>query len=66
MSGAVLRVQGYKELHVSLYQALVLLLFNDSAEMSLEDVEASTKIEVRRLPSRQEISCGRGHYHSGL
>ena len=43
-------MQGYKELHVSLYQALVLLLFNDSAEMTLDEVQDNTQIEVRSRP----------------
>lgn len=38
--------QGRKELQVSLFQGLVLLLFNDADEMLLEDIKAGTNIEV--------------------
>ncbi|XP_043219295.1 cullin-4B-like [Amphibalanus amphitrite] len=51
---------GYKELHVSLYQALVLLLFNDSTELTLEEVQASTKIEKDELRRTvQSLACGK-------
>lgn len=39
-------LQGKKELQVSLFQGLVLLLFNDCNEISLEDIKAATNIEV--------------------
>lgn len=38
--------QGRKELQVSLFQGLVLLLFNDADEILLEDIKAGTNIEV--------------------
>lgn len=41
-----LTFQGRKELQVSLFQALVLLLFNDSEQLSLEEVKTGTNIEV--------------------
>lgn len=37
---------GPKELQVSLFQTLVLLLFNSSEELPLEEIKASTNIEV--------------------
>jgi hypothetical protein len=39
-------LQGKKELMVSLFQALVLLLFNNADELSLEEVKTFTNIEV--------------------
>lgn len=38
--------QGPKDLQVSLFQSLVLLLFNESNEMSLEEIFQATNIEV--------------------
>lgn len=38
--------QGLKDLQVSLFQSLVLLLFNDSDSLTLEEILALTKIEV--------------------
>ncbi|CAH1716368.1 unnamed protein product [Chironomus riparius] len=38
--------QGPKDLQVSLFQSLVLLLFNDCNEMSLEEILQATNIEV--------------------
>jgi cullin 4 len=38
--------QGPKDLQVSLFQSLVLLLFNDCDEMSLEEIFQATNIEV--------------------
>ena len=37
---------GYKELSVSLYQAVVLLLFNDAVEISFTDIMAQTRMGV--------------------
>lgn len=42
----ILLLQGKKELMVSLFQALVLLLFNNSDELSLEELRTFTNIEV--------------------
>lgn len=39
-------LQGKKELQVSLFQALVLLLFNTADELSLDEIRAATAIEV--------------------
>lgn len=39
-------LQGKKELQVSLFQALVLLLFNDGDNLSFEDIKTTTNIEV--------------------
>jgi hypothetical protein len=39
-------LQGKKELMVSLFQALVLLLFNNADELSLEELRTFTNIEV--------------------
>ena len=36
------RPQGKKELHLSLYQAMVLLLFNKADEMGYKDIEEAT------------------------
>ena len=38
--------QGNKELVVSLFQALVLLMFNHMDDISLEEIRAATNIEV--------------------
>lgn len=43
----VVSLQGNKELQVSLFQALVLLLFNEVDELSYEDIRSQTSIEVR-------------------
>lgn len=42
-------LQGNKELQVSLFQALVLLLFNEGDEISYEDIRTQTSIEVSKL-----------------
>ncbi|KAL7052093.1 hypothetical protein ACKWTF_004764 [Chironomus riparius] len=55
--------QGPKDLQVSLFQSLVLLLFNDCNEMSLEEILQATNIEVsfdgelRR--TLQSLACGK-------
>ncbi|XP_005176013.1 cullin-4A [Musca domestica] len=51
---------GPKELMVSLFQALVLLLFNDRDTLSYEEILAATNIEsgeLRRI--LQSLACGR-------
>lgn len=51
---------GVKELQVSLYQALVLLLFNDKTEYSLEQIQWMTEIEAVELNrTLQSLACGR-------
>ncbi|XP_054266080.1 cullin-4A-like [Macrosteles quadrilineatus] len=52
--------QGRKELQVSLFQALVLLLFNYQDEISLEEIKAGTNIEDGELRrTLQSLACGR-------
>ncbi|XP_073989923.1 cullin 4 isoform X1 [Rhodnius prolixus] len=51
---------GKKELQVSLFQALVLLLFNESSEMALEEIKAATNIEDGELRrTLQSLACGK-------
>lgn len=52
--------QGKKELMVSLFQALVLLLFNSSDELSLEELRTFTNIEDGELRrTLQSLACGK-------
>lgn len=44
--------RGEKELSVSLYQALVLLLFNDEIEMGFSDIKERTRIGTLLSRSR--------------
>ncbi|XP_044736413.1 cullin-4B [Chrysoperla carnea] len=49
-----------KELQVSLFQALVLLLFNNADELSLEEVRSNTGIEDTELRrTLQSLACGK-------
>jgi hypothetical protein len=41
--------QAIKEFHVSLYQALVLLLFNEHKDLSYKDIQEQTKIRLYYL-----------------
>jgi len=51
---------GKKELQVSLFQALVLLLFTETDEISYEDIKISTAIEDGELRrTLQSLACGR-------
>ncbi|KAF9460280.1 Cullin family-domain-containing protein [Collybia nuda] len=51
---------GSKELSVSLFQALVLLLFNTSTELSYLEIEEQTKIEDAELRrTLQSLACGK-------
>ncbi|XP_015123952.1 cullin-4A [Diachasma alloeum] len=51
---------GNKELQVSLFQALVLILFNDSDDLSLEEIKAATNIEDGELRrTLQSLACGK-------
>ncbi|XP_045496375.1 cullin-4A isoform X2 [Colias croceus] len=53
-------LQGNKELQVSLFQALVLLLFNDGNNLSFEDIKATTNIEEGELRrTLQSLACGK-------
>lgn len=52
--------QGNKELQVSLFQALVLLLFNDGDNLSFEDIKNTTNIEAGELRrTLQSLACGK-------
>ncbi|KAJ2948016.1 hypothetical protein O0L34_g9811 [Tuta absoluta] len=52
--------QGNKELQVSLFQALVLLLFNGGDSLSFEEIKASTNIEEGELRrTLQSLACGK-------
>ncbi|RNA41656.1 cullin-4A [Brachionus plicatilis] len=49
-----------KEFHVSLYQALILLLFNNKDEVPYEEILESTKIEESELKrTLQSLACGK-------
>lgn len=51
---------GTKELSVSLFQAAVLLEFNDASERSFADLRAATGLEERELRrTLQSLACGR-------
>jgi cullin-4 len=51
---------GDKELSVSLFQATVLLLFNDEEKLSLPEIVAATGLEDRELRrTLQSLACGR-------
>uniref|UniRef100_F6RJJ1 Cullin-4B n=1 Tax=Xenopus tropicalis TaxID=8364 RepID=F6RJJ1_XENTR len=52
--------QGKKELQVSLFQTLVLLMFNEGDEFSLEEIRQATGIEDSELRrTLQSLACGR-------
>uniref|UniRef100_A0A7N4PHA9 Cullin-4B n=1 Tax=Sarcophilus harrisii TaxID=9305 RepID=A0A7N4PHA9_SARHA len=52
--------EGKKELQVSLFQTLVLLMFNDGKEFSVEDIKQATGIEDGELRrSLQSLACGK-------
>ncbi|KAJ8031251.1 Cullin-4B [Holothuria leucospilota] len=54
------KVSSIKELQVSLFQSLVLLLFNEADEYSLEDIEEATHIEKSELTrTLQSLACGK-------
>lgn len=49
-----------KELQISMFQALVLLLFNDKLEWTYEEIKNATKIEKGELKrTLQSLACGR-------
>lgn len=53
-------IQGNKELQVSLFQGLVLLLFNESDHLLLEDIKSATNIEDSELRrTLQSLACGK-------
>ncbi|XP_046995069.1 cullin-4A [Schistocerca americana] len=52
--------QGKKELMVSLFQALVLLLFNESDELSFDELKVATGIEdIELRRTLQSLACGK-------
>ncbi|XP_073710363.1 cullin-4B [Misgurnus anguillicaudatus] len=52
--------EGKKELQVSLFQTLVLLMFNEGEEFSLEDIKLATGIEDSELRrTLQSLACGK-------
>uniref|UniRef100_A0A8C1DQU6 Cullin 4A n=1 Tax=Cyprinus carpio carpio TaxID=630221 RepID=A0A8C1DQU6_CYPCA len=53
-------LQGKKELQVSLFQTLVLLMFNESDEYSVEEIRTATGIEDGELKrTLQSLACGK-------
>ncbi|KAL5004108.1 hypothetical protein ScPMuIL_017564 [Solemya velum] len=49
-----------KELHVSLFQTLCLVLFNDGHEFTFEEIKQATAIEVEELRrTLQSLACGK-------
>ncbi|VDK76390.1 unnamed protein product [Litomosoides sigmodontis] len=49
-----------KELQVTMFQALVLLLFNDKLEWTYEEIQLATKIEKNELErTMQALACGK-------
>ncbi|KAF6142825.1 hypothetical protein GIB67_002689 [Kingdonia uniflora] len=59
----VLKVEfpkGRKELAVSLFQTVVLMLFNDAQKLSFQDIKDSTGIEDKELRrTLQSLACGK-------
>ncbi|NXW15430.1 CUL4B protein, partial [Circaetus pectoralis] len=54
------RCGGKKELQVSLFQTLVLLMFNEGEEFSLEEIKQATGIEDGELRrTLQSLACGK-------
>uniref|UniRef100_A0A7N0ZRY4 Cullin-4 n=1 Tax=Kalanchoe fedtschenkoi TaxID=63787 RepID=A0A7N0ZRY4_KALFE len=52
--------KGKKELAVSLFQAVVLMLFNDADKLSFQDIKDSTGIEDKELRrTLQSLACGK-------
>ncbi|KAJ6416840.1 hypothetical protein OIU84_002677 [Salix udensis] len=52
--------KGRKELAVSLFQTIVLMLFNDAQKLSLQDIKDSTGIEDKELRrTLQSLACGK-------
>ncbi|CAB1327449.1 unnamed protein product [Coregonus sp. 'balchen'] len=53
-------VRGKKELQVSLFQTLVLLMFNEGEEFSMEEIKSATGIEEGELRrTLQSLACGK-------
>ncbi|XP_035581771.1 cullin-4B-like isoform X2 [Zalophus californianus] len=52
--------KGKKELQVTLFQTLVLLMFNEGDQFSLEEIKVATGVEDRELRrTLQSLACGR-------
>ncbi|CAA7394007.1 unnamed protein product [Spirodela intermedia] len=52
--------RGKKELAVSLFQTVVLMLFNDAQKLTFQDVKDSTSIEDKELRrTLQSLACGK-------
>ncbi|KAH9606913.1 hypothetical protein KSS87_009308 [Heliosperma pusillum] len=52
--------KGKKELAVSLFQAVVLMLFNDAEALSFQDIKDATAIEDKELRrTLQSLACGK-------
>nr|XP_011460204.1 PREDICTED: cullin-4 [Fragaria vesca subsp. vesca] len=52
--------KGRKELAVSLFQTVVLMLFNDAEKLSFQDIKDSTSIEDKELRrTLQSLACGK-------
>ncbi|KAI4312356.1 hypothetical protein MLD38_037173 [Melastoma candidum] len=52
--------KGKKELSVSLFQTVVLMLFNDAEKLSFQDIKESTGIEDKELRrTLQSLACGK-------
>lgn len=52
--------KGRKELAVSLFQTVVLMLFNDTQRLSLQDIKDATGIEDKELRrTLQSLACGK-------
>ncbi|KAL7102674.1 hypothetical protein ACP275_08G132900 [Erythranthe tilingii] len=52
--------KGRKELAVSLFQTVVLMLFNDAQKLSFQDIKESTGIEDKELRrTLQSLACGK-------
>lgn len=52
---------GPKELTVSLYQAVILLLFNEVQELHFRDIKSQTSMGASSFNSKVDV-CADGHY----
>ncbi|KAF2305431.1 hypothetical protein GH714_005236 [Hevea brasiliensis] len=53
-------LKGKKELAVSLFQTVVLMLFNDAQKLSFQDIKDATSIEDKELRrTLQSLACGK-------
>lgn len=50
-------IQEKKELQVSLFQVLVLLLFNEGDNLSIEEIRTATNIEVSLYIFQRDFNC---------